>query len=177
MDDDRIAVDRYCTLNGLRFHYQQWGDPSAPPLVLLHGVLGSAVVYDAIAARLANTRFVLVLDQRGHGQSDRASDYSWPRWVEDLSAFWELLGLGNVDLVGHSMGAHNAARAWSIWVATAAVPRRASSSDRSETHAPYAPSVETGGSMPLTMPRVMATRPAGAEPGEIVVNPLLVRCS
>jgi esterase len=30
--------DRFTTLNGLRAHYVDWGDPEAPPVVLLHGL-------------------------------------------------------------------------------------------------------------------------------------------
>ena len=47
---------------------------------------------------------VLVLDQRGHGQSAHDDDYSWQAFVDDLAAFWTALDLGCVDVVGHSMG-------------------------------------------------------------------------
>ena len=102
--------DGYVELDAKRFHYREYGEPSAPPLVFLHGVLVAAVTYDVLLSELAQTRHVYALDQRGHGESARVDDYSWTRFVDDLDAFWEALDIGNADLVGHSMGAHHAAR-------------------------------------------------------------------
>jgi len=104
------AQDATLALNELEFHYREWGDPAAQTLVLLHGVLAAAETYDALAAALATTRRVIALDQRGHGRTEHASDYSWPCWVDDLAAFWDALELDGADVVGHSMGANNAAR-------------------------------------------------------------------
>lgn len=39
-------VDRWITLNGLRFHFLDWGSPDAPLLVLLHGFTGHARSWD-----------------------------------------------------------------------------------------------------------------------------------
>jgi esterase len=106
-----MPTDHFITLNDMRFRYREWGEQSAEPIVLLHGVLVNADTYDGIAARLgALGRRVLVLDQRGHGQSDYSSDYSWRTFVADLEAFWGALRLGSVDVVGHSMGGHHARR-------------------------------------------------------------------
>lgn len=38
--------DEYVTLHGLRFHYRDWGDRSAPPLILLHGFAYQSLAYD-----------------------------------------------------------------------------------------------------------------------------------
>lgn len=46
---------------------------------------------------------MLALDQRGHGETEWASDYAWQRWVEDIEGFAEALGLATFDLVGHSI--------------------------------------------------------------------------
>ena len=98
-------------LNGMRFRYREWGEDQGAPIVLLHGVLMYADAYDGIAERLsAGGRRVLVLDQRGHGQSNHSSDYSWRAFVNDLEAFWTALGLGPIDVIGHSMGGHHASR-------------------------------------------------------------------
>ncbi len=106
-----MGADHFLDLNGARFRYQGWGDPSAPVVVFLHGVLLHAEPYEAIVERIsAAGRRVLVLDQRGHGQSAHFEDYSWPAFVEDLAAFWTALDLGSVDVVGHSMGGNNACR-------------------------------------------------------------------
>jgi pimeloyl-ACP methyl ester carboxylesterase len=47
---------------------------------------------------------ILTLDQRGHGESDWATDYHPDRRVEDLEAFVDALGLSRFVLLGLSMG-------------------------------------------------------------------------
>ena len=39
MDLDRVVLprDRYFAANGLRLHFLEWGEPTARPLILLHG--------------------------------------------------------------------------------------------------------------------------------------------
>ena len=96
-------------LDALRFRYRSWGDADADPLVFLHGVLMYADPYDSIAEQLSLTgRRVILLDMRGHGQTDHSSDYSWEACEQDLERFWDELGLGAVDVVAHSWGAEHA---------------------------------------------------------------------
>lgn len=100
------VVDRFVELGGHRFHYTEWGPPSAPALVLLHGLTGHARSWDDEAQALAPVRRVLALDQRGHGDSDPApdGDYTLAALVADLEAFVTALGLARLDLVGLSLG-------------------------------------------------------------------------
>ena len=100
--------DEYVVLNGLRFHYRDWGDLSAPPIILLHGFTGHARSWDTLAAALAGKYRVLALDQRGHGESGWAEDYSTQAMVSDVAAFVAALGLRSFDLLGLSMGGSNA---------------------------------------------------------------------
>ena len=109
MDDGPSERDASLTLNELRFHYRDWGDPQAPPLLLLHGYTSHARSWDTIARALADRFRVLALDQRGHGESDLASDYDEQRLVEDLAAFVDALGLGSFAAVGFSIGGFAAA--------------------------------------------------------------------
>lgn len=96
---------RWATVRGLRFHYRVVGGPGRPPVVWLHGLMGHAREWDVAARELAATHQVWVLDQRGHGQSDWAEDYSRYELAEDLLAWIEQLGLERPVVVGHSMGA------------------------------------------------------------------------
>ena len=100
--------DEYVLLNDLRFHYRDWGDASAPPLVVLHGFTGHARSWDSFAAAMAGKYRVLCLDQRGHGDSDWTEDYSTPAMVGDIAAFVSALRLESYDLLGLSMGGSNA---------------------------------------------------------------------
>lgn len=93
-------------LNGQRFHYTEWGAPTAPALILLHGVTGHARTWDDEAAALASRYRVLALDQRGHGDSDPSpdADYTVATLSADVAAFADALGLERVSVVGLSMG-------------------------------------------------------------------------
>jgi pimeloyl-ACP methyl ester carboxylesterase len=99
-----LAHDRTLTLDGLRFHYRDWGDPAAPPLVLLHAYLMHARTWDTVAARLTDRFRVLALDLRGHGESGWSTDYHHQRLLADLEAFIEALELASCDIVGISIG-------------------------------------------------------------------------
>jgi len=98
--------EREIRLGGLRFHYVEWGAVGASPLVLLHGFTGHARTWDDFAASMADRFRVLALDQRGHGDSDRAphGDYRIAAMAQDLAAFADALCPGPFSLVGLSMG-------------------------------------------------------------------------
>lgn len=100
--------DELVMLNGLRFHYRDWGDLSAPPLILLHGFTGHARSWDSLAGALAGKYRVLVLDQRGHGETAWTDDYSTAAMVRDVAAFVAALRLDSFELLGLSMGGSNA---------------------------------------------------------------------
>lgn len=96
------------TLDGLRFSYLTWGSEDAPPLVLLHGFTGHAASWRLLGEALASDRFVVALDQRGHGDSDWAPVYGAKPMVGDVERFADALGLGRFELLGLSMGGINA---------------------------------------------------------------------
>ena len=100
----RGVEDKTVTLNGLRFHYLDWGNPQAPPLVCLHGFTSHAHSWDTFAEAMRERYHVLALDQRGHGLTEWATDYHALRRVEDLEAFRAALHLDQFALVGLSMG-------------------------------------------------------------------------
>ena len=81
-----------------------------PPLILLHGLAGSARELLPTADRLTDSYRVLLMDQRGHGCSTRRpADLSRAAFVEDVRAVMAELAPGRtVTLVGQSMGAHTA---------------------------------------------------------------------
>ncbi len=97
-------------LRQMRFHYLEWGDADAPPIVLLHGGHQSAHSWDLVSLHLAQRFRVLALDQRGHGDSEWARDvaYTNHEMSLDAEAFITALGLERPLLMGHSMGGRNA---------------------------------------------------------------------
>lgn len=84
--------------------YQISGPPDAPPLVLLHALGEDATDWVSVVPALARSRRVYALDLRGHGRSDCPGDYSLELMQADVLHFLDTLGLGPVDLIGHSMG-------------------------------------------------------------------------
>ena len=74
MSTEPPVHDQTVSLNGLRFHYHEWGDPAAPPLVLLHAYTSHARSWDTLARSLADRFRVLAVDLRQAGQSDDLAD-------------------------------------------------------------------------------------------------------
>ncbi len=103
-------ADRDVTVNGLKLHYQEWGSPAAPAILMLHGFGVSGHMFDEFAQRMEDGYRLIALDQRGHGDSDwaAAGDYSRHAFVDDVEAFRKALSLDTFILVGHSMGGLNA---------------------------------------------------------------------
>lgn len=97
---------RNTVISHQRFHYLEWGDPEAPPIVLLHGGNQSAHSWDLVSLHLASRYRVFALDQRGHGDSEwnRGADYSIPSMARDVEGFLEVCGIEHPVIFGHSMG-------------------------------------------------------------------------
>ncbi len=100
--------DELIELRGLRFHYRDWrsSKPDAPTLVLLHGYTGHSRYWDVFAQAMTDRHRVLVLDQRGHGESgwSPSAAYGTDEMMLDLRAFVSGLSLARFTLVGLSMG-------------------------------------------------------------------------
>lgn len=78
-------------------------DTTRPPVMIVHGLFGSARNWNVIAKRISATRRVITPDMRNHGTSFWADTHSYFDMAEDLDAVIAAHG-GVVDLVGHSMG-------------------------------------------------------------------------
>ena len=97
---------RFYDSRGLRLHYLDWGNAGAPLLILLHGGLEHARVWDQLARQLSADWQVVVPDLRGHGDSDWSAGgaYAIPDFVPDIAALVAELGNRPVTLVAHSLG-------------------------------------------------------------------------
>jgi pimeloyl-ACP methyl ester carboxylesterase len=86
------------------------GDPMAPPVLLLHGIIGSRSTWGWLVPELAERFRVLRLDFRGHGHSDRAPGrYTADGYVADAIATLEQAAGRPCVVVGHSLGGATAA--------------------------------------------------------------------
>jgi pimeloyl-ACP methyl ester carboxylesterase len=99
------SQEKFVTVNNLRLRYLDWGTEGKMPLLCLHGHTGQAHIWDEFAEAMSPHYHVLSLDQRGHGESQWAdTGYERDRFVEDLTAFVDELGLQRFVLAGLSMG-------------------------------------------------------------------------
>lgn len=85
------------------------GSPDKPPVLLLHGVLGSARNLVRLMDAIAATGFyVLAYDQQGHGHSPHApssADYTLDALALDVWDVLDKFRIASCHLAGHSMGA------------------------------------------------------------------------
>src|SRR5207253_9967674 len=97
---------RFFDSQALRLHYADWGNDSAPPLLLVHGGRDHCRSWDALARALQPHFHVLAPDLRGHGDSDwtKGGSYSLTEYVYDLSRLVRHIAARQVAIIGHSMG-------------------------------------------------------------------------
>lgn len=110
-----LPTDRWVELNGIRFHYLDWGNQQLPHVVLLHGGSLTAHTWDMAALLLRDRCHLVALDQRGHGDTewtpeDQLDKDNGALMIEDTRQFIEHLGYDRLTLVGMSMGGMNAIR-------------------------------------------------------------------
>ncbi|HLK92626.1 MAG TPA: alpha/beta hydrolase [Polyangia bacterium] len=105
-----------CVANGIDIHYLRTGagqpTPGAarPPLILLHGLIGSGACWTPVARALEADCDVLMPDARGHGRSSTPTHgYRYDDLASDALGFIRALGLAAPIVLGHSMGGMTAA--------------------------------------------------------------------
>jgi proline iminopeptidase len=96
----------YVDANGVLIYYVEFG--KGAPLVVLHGGPGADHTYFLPwLLPLARTHRLIFIDERGSGQSERLQDtskYTIENMADDVEAVRAALGLGKIDLLGHSCG-------------------------------------------------------------------------
>ncbi|MFT8675011.1 MAG: alpha/beta hydrolase [Acetobacter sp.] len=111
MTDTRLLYGANINANGIRQHYLRYGG-NGTPLVLVPGITSPAITWGFVAEGLASKYDVYVLDVRGRGLSETGPDldYDLDTYAADVRGFIDALGLKDVTLMGHSMGARIAIR-------------------------------------------------------------------
>ena len=96
-------------VGGMTWPTTSWGDPDAPPLLLIHGVTSNAGIWWRIGPALAAAdRRVIAIDMPGHGRTAKsARSHRFADTAAELVAYARAAGLDRRDLavVGHSWGA------------------------------------------------------------------------
>jgi pimeloyl-ACP methyl ester carboxylesterase len=90
----------------LRLHYVDWGNPGAPPLLLVHGGRDHCRNWDWLAQALCRDYHVVAPDLRGHGDSQwvTGGTYTIAEFVYDLAQLLDQTELTPVTIIAHSLG-------------------------------------------------------------------------
>ena len=101
----RIAV------NGVHYNVERLSE-GGPPLLLLHGFTGSAATWASFPEAWEHFSCIAI-DFLGHGNSDSPAEperYATARWVDDMAALMDALGIAAAAVLGYSMGGRAALR-------------------------------------------------------------------
>lgn len=90
----------------LKLHYVDWGNPAAPPLLLVHGGRDHCRNWDWVAERLCEEYHIIAPDLRGHGDSQWAvgGGYAMVDYTLDIAQLLDQLELFPITIIGHSLG-------------------------------------------------------------------------
>ncbi|WP_394728917.1 alpha/beta fold hydrolase [Altererythrobacter sp. GH1-8] len=95
---------------GVPLVVQEWGNPDGVPILLLHGMGFSSVVFKNQIGELAEKARIVSFDLRGHGLSGKpwkSEDYAgWEVWARDVEAVIADRGLDRPVIVGWSFGGY-----------------------------------------------------------------------
>jgi len=81
---------------------------SGPPVVVLHGLFGSATNWRSVARQLSGAHEVHALDLRNHGASPWDAVMDYDAMADDVRHYIDRHQLQNVTVMGHSMGGKTA---------------------------------------------------------------------
>jgi pimeloyl-ACP methyl ester carboxylesterase len=99
---------RYLTCAGREIHFMDWGAPSAPAVVMWHGLARTGRDFDDIAGALSTTYRVICPDTLGRGLSawavNPAQEYTYPFYGRIALDLLQQLGIDTLRWVGTSMG-------------------------------------------------------------------------
>jgi pimeloyl-ACP methyl ester carboxylesterase len=96
------------TVNGVRLHYAEAGEPGGEPVMLQNGWPQHWWMWRHLIGPLAEHGFrVIVPDLRGHGWSEKpVGDYRKTAFMQDVLALLDHLEIERVRYVGHDWGAY-----------------------------------------------------------------------
>jgi pimeloyl-ACP methyl ester carboxylesterase len=95
--------------DGVKLAVQESGNPGGPPVILIHGLLGSRLNWDAQVQSPELRQYrIITYDLRGHGLSDKPTGaepyHDGARWADDLEAVIDGSHATKPVVVGWSLG-------------------------------------------------------------------------
>lgn len=95
-------MDLFTRKDGTSLHYSTLGE--GYPIVLIHTVLDNYSVFNKLAAELAKSFQVVLIDLRGHGYSDKPRHIDIHDFADDIVGLLKYLYIEEVALICHEMG-------------------------------------------------------------------------
>ncbi|MCH7413466.1 alpha/beta fold hydrolase [Belliella sp. R4-6] len=86
----------------MKLNFKKTG--SGEPLIILHGLFGSADNWFSIAKELEKHYTLYLVDQRNHGDSPHSDEWNYKVMAKDLNELMEDEKIESTNLMGHSMG-------------------------------------------------------------------------
>jgi pimeloyl-ACP methyl ester carboxylesterase len=104
----RTPRHQHIEVRGLKHRLTWWGEPSATPVVLLHGLQDCGDTWQFLVDCLPDSWSLVAPDWRGFGGSEWAPGGYWfPDYLADLEVLLDVLSPGEpARVVGHSLGAN-----------------------------------------------------------------------
>lgn len=105
-DNQFIETGRLVEANGLSTYVREYGNPSDPAVVLIHGFGGSSWDYESFARQLSRDYYVISMDQLGYGLSEKSTAFDYQRRSQArmIDAVLQAMDVEPFAIAGHSMG-------------------------------------------------------------------------
>lgn len=92
----------------VNLHHLDLGGAGKPPMIVLHGLLGSSRNWLSTGRDLARHYHVFALDARNHGKSPHVPEMNYEVMADDILRWMDAHGLARAAVTGHSMGGKTA---------------------------------------------------------------------
>lgn len=100
-----LRMEKNIDIDGLRLHYEEVGDPAAPPVILMHGWGCDHTTVKSIANILEPSMHIYNVDLPGHGKSQEPPEiWGVEEYTRLIEAFAKALNITKPSLIGHSFG-------------------------------------------------------------------------
>lgn len=105
--DDWVGAKQEVQLStGINMKYVEMGQADGEAIIFLHGMTDNSRSWSLIVPYFTDEYHVYMLDQRGHGDTDKPEVAMYPisQYADDVAAFMDEKGIEKAHIVGHSLG-------------------------------------------------------------------------
>mmetsp|Transcript_6875 Transcript_6875/g.20908 ORF Transcript_6875/g.20908 Transcript_6875/m.20908 type:complete len:301 (-) Transcript_6875:381-1283(-) len=101
-----FVAERSVPLQFLKVDAKVKGGQEYPPVIVLHGLMGSSTTYRSLLKRpeFAPKRDIYALDLRNHGASPHHDQNDYESMAADVRGFMDAVGMQQACFLGHSLG-------------------------------------------------------------------------